>query len=58
MLLIQTYSNRMPPSLLQKKDTFWAEQIQEIKLLEQKSHQRGIKLQSLLQVLEICKRCA
>ncbi|XP_044915977.1 nesprin-2 isoform X3 [Felis catus] len=52
MLLIQTYSNRMPPSLLQKKDTFWAEQIQEIKLLEEKSHQRGIKLQSLLQKWE------
>nr|XP_060475711.1 nesprin-2 [Panthera onca] len=52
MLLIQTYSNRMPPSLLQKKDTFWAEQIQEIKLLEEKSHQCGIKLQSLLQKWE------
>ncbi|XP_025775123.1 nesprin-2 [Puma concolor] len=52
MLLIQTYSNRMPPSLLQKKDTFWAEQIQEIKLLEEKSHQREIKLQSLLQKWE------
>uniref|UniRef100_A0A673TZC2 Spectrin repeat containing nuclear envelope protein 2 n=1 Tax=Suricata suricatta TaxID=37032 RepID=A0A673TZC2_SURSU len=52
MLLIQTYSNRMLPSLLQKKETFWAEQIKEVKLLEEKSHQRGIKLQNLLQKWE------
>ncbi|XP_077909922.1 nesprin-2 isoform X1 [Halichoerus grypus] len=52
MLLIQTYSNKMLPSLLQKKETFWAEQIKEVKLLEEKSHQCGIKLQSLLQKWE------
>ncbi|XP_039098054.1 nesprin-2 isoform X2 [Hyaena hyaena] len=52
MLLIQTYSNRMLPSSLQKKETFWAEQIKEVKLLEEKSHQRGIKLQTLLQKWE------
>uniref|UniRef100_A0A8C3X5K7 Nesprin-2 n=1 Tax=Catagonus wagneri TaxID=51154 RepID=A0A8C3X5K7_9CETA len=51
MLLIQTYSNKMPP-LLQKKETFWADQIKEVKLLEEKSHQCGIKLQSLLQKWE------
>ncbi|XP_058423073.1 nesprin-2 isoform X4 [Diceros bicornis minor] len=49
MLLIQAYSNKMLPSLLQKKETFWAEQVKEVKLLEEKSHQRGIKLQCLLQ---------
>uniref|UniRef100_A0A480L0G3 Nesprin-2 n=2 Tax=Sus scrofa TaxID=9823 RepID=A0A480L0G3_PIG len=51
MLLIQTYSNKMPP-LLQKKETSWAEQVKEVKLLEEKSHQCGIKLQSLLQKWE------
>ncbi|OWK09294.1 SYNE2, partial [Cervus elaphus hippelaphus] len=49
MLLIQTYSNKMLPSLMQKKETFGAEQVKEVKLLEEKSHQYGIKLQSLLQ---------
>uniref|UniRef100_A0A8C4MDW9 Spectrin repeat containing nuclear envelope protein 2 n=1 Tax=Equus asinus asinus TaxID=83772 RepID=A0A8C4MDW9_EQUAS len=52
MLLIQTYSNKMLPSLLQKKETSWAEQVKEVKLLEEKSHQYGIKLQSLLQKWE------
>ncbi|KAG8511744.1 Nesprin-2, partial [Galemys pyrenaicus] len=52
MLLIQAYSNKMLPSLLQKKETFWAEQVKEVKLLEEKSQQRGIKLQSLLQKWE------
>ncbi|XP_045666543.1 nesprin-2 isoform X3 [Ursus americanus] len=52
MLLIQTYSNKMLPSLLQKRETFWAEQIKEVKFLEEKSHQCGIKLQSLLQKWE------
>lgn len=35
---------------MQKKETFGAEQVKEVKLLEEKSHQYGIKLQSLLQV--------
>ncbi|XP_035866765.1 nesprin-2 isoform X3 [Phyllostomus discolor] len=52
MLLIQTYFNKMLPSLLQKKETFWAEQVKEVKLLEERSHQHGIKLQSLLQKWE------
>uniref|UniRef100_A0A671DRX2 Nesprin-2 n=2 Tax=Rhinolophus ferrumequinum TaxID=59479 RepID=A0A671DRX2_RHIFE len=52
MLLIQTYSNKMLPPLLQKKESFWAEQVKEVKLLEEKSHQCGIKLQSLLQKWE------
>ncbi|XP_054546967.1 nesprin-2 isoform X3 [Talpa occidentalis] len=52
MLLIQAYSNKMLPSLLQKRETFWAEQVKEVKLLEEKSKQRGIKLQSLLQKWE------
>ncbi|XP_004370998.1 nesprin-2 [Trichechus manatus latirostris] len=52
MFLIQTYSNKMFPSLLQKKEAFWAEQVKEVKLLEEKSHQCGMKLQSLLQKWE------
>ncbi|XP_058149276.1 nesprin-2 isoform X2 [Dasypus novemcinctus] len=52
MLLLQTYSNKMFPSLLQKKEPFWAEQEKEVKLLEGKSHQCGMKLQNLLQKWE------
>lgn len=57
MLLIQTFSNKMLPSLLQKKESLWAEQVKEVKLLEEKSHQCGIKLQSLLQVFALDKLC-
>lgn len=57
MLLIQTYSNKMLPSLMQKKEPFGAEQVKEVKLLEEKSHQYGIKLQSLLQVCGFHKFC-
>ncbi|XP_062946685.1 nesprin-2 isoform X2 [Cynocephalus volans] len=49
MLLIQTYSAKMFPSLLQKRETFWKEQVTEVKLLEERSRQHGMKLQSLLQ---------
>lgn len=58
MLLIQTYSNKMLPSLLQKKETIWAEQVKEVKLLEERSQQCGIKLQSLLQVFGSRQLCA
>ncbi|XP_008564479.1 PREDICTED: nesprin-2 [Galeopterus variegatus] len=49
MLLIQTYSAKMFPSLLQKRETFWKEQVTEVKLLEERSRQHGMKLQNLLQ---------
>ncbi|XP_063097180.1 nesprin-2 isoform X2 [Cavia porcellus] len=52
MLLIQTYSAKMFPSLLQKREAFWAEQVSEIKSLEDKAQQCGVKLQSLLQKWE------
>ncbi|XP_006891859.1 PREDICTED: nesprin-2 [Elephantulus edwardii] len=52
IFLIQTYSNKMFPSLLQKKETFWAEQVKEVKLLEEKSQQCGMQQQSLLQKWE------
>ncbi|XP_054988523.1 nesprin-2 isoform X1 [Sorex araneus] len=52
MWLIQTFSNKMLPSLLQKKETSWAEQTKEVQSLEEKARQYGIKLQSLLQKWE------
>ncbi|XP_005399199.1 PREDICTED: nesprin-2 isoform X3 [Chinchilla lanigera] len=52
MLLIQTYSAKAFPSLLEKRETFWAEQVTEIKSLEDKAQQCGTKLQSLLQKWE------
>ncbi|KAM6171021.1 nesprin-2 [Erethizon dorsatum] len=52
MLLIQTYSAKMFPSLLQKREAFWAEQVTEIKSLEDKAQQWGTKLQGLLQKWE------
>uniref|UniRef100_A0A2I3GWZ8 Spectrin repeat containing nuclear envelope protein 2 n=1 Tax=Nomascus leucogenys TaxID=61853 RepID=A0A2I3GWZ8_NOMLE len=52
MLLIQAYSAKVFPSLLQKRETFWADQVTEVKILEEKSRQRGMKLQSLLQKWE------
>nr|XP_055217996.1 nesprin-2 isoform X8 [Gorilla gorilla gorilla] len=52
MLLIQAYSAKILPSLLQKRETFWAEQVTEVKILEEKSRQCGMKLQSLLQKWE------
>ena len=57
MLLIQAYSAKILPSLLQNRETFWAEQVTEVKMLEEKSRQCGMKLQSLLQVFGLCKRC-
>ncbi|XP_006864630.1 PREDICTED: nesprin-2 [Chrysochloris asiatica] len=52
MFLIQTYSTKKFPSLLQKKEKFWADQVKEVQLLEEKSHQYGMKLQSVLQKWE------
>uniref|UniRef100_A0A2I3RXS6 Spectrin repeat containing nuclear envelope protein 2 n=1 Tax=Pan troglodytes TaxID=9598 RepID=A0A2I3RXS6_PANTR len=52
MLLIQAYSAKILPSLLQNRETFWAEQVTEVKMLEEKSRQCGMKLQSLLQKWE------
>ncbi|XP_048217916.1 nesprin-2 isoform X2 [Perognathus longimembris pacificus] len=52
MLLIQTYSTRMFPSSLQKREAFEAAQVEEVKTLEAEARQRGAKLQSLLQKWE------
>lgn len=52
VLLIQTFSKKMLPPLLQKKESSWAEQTKEVQSLEEKARQCGIKLQSLLQKWE------
>ncbi|XP_047397719.1 nesprin-2 isoform X2 [Sciurus carolinensis] len=52
MLLIQTYYDKMFPSVLPKRERFWAEQVTEVKSLEEKAQQFGMKLQSLLQKWE------
>ncbi|KAM5175710.1 nesprin-2 isoform 1-T2 [Callospermophilus lateralis] len=52
MLLIQTYYDKMFPSVLPKRERFWAEQVTEVKSLEGKAQQFGMKLQSLLQKWE------
>ncbi|XP_017658049.1 nesprin-2 isoform X3 [Nannospalax galili] len=52
MLLIQTYSAKMFPSSLQKRERFWAEQVAEVKSLEEKACLHGTQLQSLLQKWE------
>lgn len=36
MLLIQAYSNKMLPSLMQKKETFGAEQVKEVRIARRK----------------------
>lgn len=40
---------------MQKRESFWAEQVKEVKLLEEKSLQCGIKLQNVLQVFGLHK---
>ncbi|XP_058511514.1 nesprin-2 isoform X4 [Ochotona princeps] len=52
MLFIQTYCAKVSPSLVQNRETFWAEQVTQVKLLQQESCQRGTLLQSLLQKWE------
>ncbi|KAL8168820.1 UNVERIFIED_CONTAM: hypothetical protein K2H54_018495 [Gekko kuhli] len=49
MLLVETCSKRVAPSLLQKREEFWKELAEEIKSLEQQAIQRGTQLESQLQ---------
>ncbi|XP_051051966.1 nesprin-2 [Phodopus roborovskii] len=49
MLLTQTYSAKMFPPSLQKGEIFGAEQVAEVKALEEEACLRGSQLQSLLQ---------
>ncbi|XP_071413447.1 nesprin-2 isoform X2 [Pithys albifrons albifrons] len=48
MAYMQAFSKRVSPSVLQKREEFWRELVNEVKLLEQKACQYGIHLQSLL----------
>ncbi|XP_075359888.1 nesprin-2 isoform X3 [Mycteria americana] len=48
MAFMQAFSKRVSPSILQKREEFWRELVNEVKLLEQKACQYGIHLESLL----------
>ncbi|RMB98642.1 hypothetical protein DUI87_24859 [Hirundo rustica rustica] len=45
---MEAFSKRVSPSVLQKREEFWRELLNEVKLLEQKACQYGIHLESLL----------
>ncbi|KAM6069250.1 nesprin-2 [Theristicus caerulescens] len=48
MAFMQAFSKRVTPAVLQKREEFWRELVNEVKLLEQKACQCGIHLESLL----------
>ncbi|XP_005047765.1 PREDICTED: nesprin-2 [Ficedula albicollis] len=48
MAYMEVFSTRVSPSVLQKREEFWRELVNEVKLLEQKACQYGIHLESLL----------
>ncbi|KAM7109858.1 nesprin-2 [Ciconia maguari] len=48
MAFMQAFSKKVSPSILQKREEFWRELVNEVKLLEQKACQYGIHLESLL----------
>lgn len=54
MLLIQTYSATMFPPSLQKGEGFGAEQVAEVRALEEEACLSGARLQSMLQVHTLC----
>ncbi|KAM6273721.1 nesprin-2-like [Porphyrio hochstetteri] len=49
MTFIQTFSEKVAPSILQKQEEFWRQLMNEVKLLEQKACEYAVHLQSLLQ---------
>lgn len=51
MTFMQAFSKKVTPSILQKREEFWRELVNEVKLLEQKACQYGIHLESLLKVM-------
>lgn len=51
MAYMEVFSKRVSPSALQKREEFWRELVNEVKLLEQKACQYGIHLESLLKVI-------
>ncbi|XP_010191152.1 PREDICTED: nesprin-2-like, partial [Mesitornis unicolor] len=48
MTFMQAFSKKVTPSILQKREKFWRELVNEVKLLEHKACQYGIHLESLL----------
>ncbi|XP_032044123.1 nesprin-2 isoform X1 [Aythya fuligula] len=48
MAFMQAFSEKVSPSILQKREKFWRELVDEVRLLEQKASQYGIHLESLL----------
>ncbi|KAM9013927.1 nesprin-2 [Ara ararauna] len=48
MAFIQEFSKKVSPSILQNKEEFWREMVNEVTWLEQKACQYGIHLESLL----------
>ncbi|XP_067151183.1 nesprin-2 [Apteryx mantelli] len=49
MAFMQVFSKKVAPSILQKREKFWRELVNEVRLLEQKACQYGIHLESLLE---------
>ncbi|XP_053143373.1 nesprin-2 isoform X2 [Hemicordylus capensis] len=49
MLLVQMCSKKVPPALLQKRETFWNELVEKMKSLEQQAVHCGTRLERLLQ---------
>lgn len=52
MLVVQSYSKKVTPATLQKKEKFWTELVEDVRSLEQKASQYGIHLESLLKVMD------
>ncbi|XP_064278968.1 nesprin-2 isoform X2 [Passer domesticus] len=48
MAYMEVFAKRVSPSVLQTREEFWRELVNEVKLLEQKACQYGIHLESLL----------
>ncbi|NXK56413.1 SYNE2 protein, partial [Chauna torquata] len=48
MAFMQAFSKKVTPSILQKREKFWRQLVNEVRLLEQKASQYGIHLESLL----------
>ncbi|XP_051477330.1 nesprin-2 isoform X2 [Apus apus] len=48
MAFLETFSKKVTPSILQKREEFWRELVNEVKLLEQKACQYGLHLETVL----------
>ncbi|XP_009079159.1 PREDICTED: nesprin-2-like, partial [Acanthisitta chloris] len=58
MAHMEAFSKRVSPSILQKREEFWRELVDEVKLLEQKACEYGIHLESLFKEwVEFDEKC-